>query len=265
MSTATLTPRSHTGTRGLSTLIATELRLFLRDPGSVFFTVAFPTVLLVGLGLAYPGIRDTITEAPEPWLGLRAIDLFAPLSLCIAAATAGLITVPSYLASYRETGVLRRMSTTPMRPQGVLAAQGAVQLAGVVVGAAVALAVAGLAFDTPLPSNPVLALITFVLATAACFSIGVVIGGLAPKGATASSIGTLIYFPMLFLAGMWTPGPMMPDAVERVATYSPVGAASQAMNEAWFGTGMPWVQLVVMAAWTVGMFVIAARTFRWEV
>ncbi|WP_256842480.1 ABC transporter permease [Ornithinimicrobium cryptoxanthini] len=266
MSTSTLSPaRSRTGTRGLPTLIAAELRLFLRDPGSVFFVLAFPTVLLIGMGFAIPGMRDPITDLPEPWLGLRAVDLFVPLMLCVAAATAGLTTVPSYLASYRETGVLRRMATTPMRPQGVLIAQAVVQLAAVAVGCALALLTARLVFDAPMAQNPALALLVLALATTAMFGIGVLIGGLASKASTASGIGMLIYFPMLFLAGLWTPGPMMPDAVEKVATYTPLGAASQAMNDAWFGPGMPWVQLVVMAAWTVAMFVIAARTFRWEV
>lgn len=264
--TTTLAPqRHHTGTRGLSTLIRAELRLFLRDPGNVFFIVAFPTVLLIGMGYAIPGMREPITEVPEPWLGLRAIDLFTPLMLCVAAATAGLTAVPNYLASYRETGVLRRMSTTPMRPQGVLIAQAIVQLAGVAGGAALALAVGTLVFGSPLPENPVLALLVFLLVVSAMFGIGVLIGGLAPKGATASGIGMLVYFPMLFLAGLWTPGPMMPDTIEAIATYTPLGAASQAMNEAWFNIGMPWVQLIVMLTWTGVMFAVAARTFRWEV
>lgn len=258
-------PRHHTGTRGLSTLIATELRLFLRDPANLFFVVAFPTVLLLGMGYAIPGMREPITDLPEPWLGLRAVDLFTPLMLCVAAATAGLTTVSAYLASYRETGVLRRMSTTPMRPHGVLIAQAVVQLTGVATGAGLALAAGLLVFGSPVPANPALSLLVFLLAVSAMFGIGVLIGGLAPKGATASGIGMLIYFPMLFLAGLWTPGPLMPDAVATVATYSPLGAASQAMNQAWFDTGMPWLQLVVMLAWTVLMFAAAARTFRWEV
>lgn len=256
--------RSRTGTRGLSSLIGAELRLFLRDPGNLFFVVAFPTVLLVGMGFAIPGMREPITELPEPWLGLRAVDLFAPIMLCVAAATAGLSTVPAYLASYRETGVLRRMSTTPMRPQGVLVAQSIVQLLGVTAGGALALLMAMTVFDTPVPENPLLALGVFLLATASMFGIGVLIGGLASKGATASGLGMLVYFPMLFMAGLWTPGPMMPDAVERIATFTPLGAAAQAMNDAWFGLGMPWLQLAVMLVWTVVMFTLAARTFKWE-
>lgn len=265
MTTATLTPaRSRTGTRGLSALIGAEAKLFLRDTGNLFFVVFFPTVLLIGMGFAIPGMREPITDLPEPWLGLRAIDLFAPLMLCVAAATGGLTTVAAYLAGYRETGVLRRMATTPMRPQGVLFAQILVQLGGVAVGGAFALLIASVVFGTPMPQNPLLAVVVFLLAVAAMFSIGVLIGGLASKGSTASGLGMLIYFPMLFMAGLWTPGPLMPDAVERIATFTPLGAASQAMNDAWFGLGMPWLQLVVMAVWAVAMFVIAARTFTWE-
>lgn len=257
--------RSRTGTRGLGMLTRTEARLFLRDLGNVFFVIFFPAVLFLGMGLAIPGMRETITDLPEPWLGLRAIDLFAPLMLCVAAATAGLSTVPAYLASYRETGALRRMSTTPMRPQGVLFAQATVQFLGVLVGSVLALGIGAVVFGTSMPERPVLTLVVFLLTVAAMFGIGVLIGGLAPKGATASGIGMLIYFPMLFMAGLWTPGPMMPDAVARVATYTPLGAASQAMNDAWFGLGMPWLQLAVLAGWSVLMFGLAARTFRWEV
>lgn len=266
MTTDTLSPpRSQTGTRGLGKLITTELQLFLRDPGNAFFVLAFPTVLLLGMGYAIPGMREPVTDLPEPWLGMRAVDLFTPLMLCVAAATAGLTTVPNYLASYRETGVLRRMATTPMRPQGVLLAQTIVQLAGVAGGGALALLAGTLVFGAPLPDNPLLALLVFVLAVSSMFGIGVLIGGLAPKGATASGIGMLVYFPMLFMAGLWTPGPLMPDTVAAVATYTPLGAASQAMNDAWFGLGMPWLQVLVMLAWTVAMFALAARTFRWEV
>ena len=262
--TAAAARRSLVGMRGLPALTAVEAKLFLRDLGSVFFVLFFPVILLLGMGLAIPGMRDPVPGLPGQWHGLRAIDLFTPMMLCVAAATAGLTTVPSYLASYRETGVLRRMSTTPMRPQGVLIAQGIVQLVGVVVGSGLTLVFGVLAFGTRMPQRPVLAAVVFVMAICAMFGVGVLIGGLAPKGATASGIGMLVYFPMLFMAGLWTPGPLMPDSVEVIATYVPLGAAAQAMNAAWFGLGTPWLQLVVMVAWTVLLFALAARTFRWD-
>lgn len=256
--------RNRFGLRGLGQLVAAEARMFLRDAGNLFFVVAFPTVMFLGIAYAIPGIRETITEAPAPYLGLRGVDIMAPIMLCVAVATAGLTTVAAYLASYRETGVVRRMQTTPMRAQGILLAQGAVQFAGVTAGSALALVAGALAFGVPMPENPLVAVAAFLLAVAAMFALGVLIGGTSPKATTASGIGMLIYFPMLFLAGLWTPGPTMPDVVERIATFSPLGAASQALQTAWFETGTPWLQLGVMAAWALGIFWIASRTFRWR-
>lgn len=248
-------------TRGLPALMATEARLFLRDRGNVFFVVAFPAVLYVGMVLAVPVMDNTVQDLPGRFAGLRVLDLFAPVVVTVAVATAGLTALPTYLAGYREAGVLRRLSTTPMRPHGVLLAQVVVQLGGLAVGTALAVGIGTLALGAPLPVNPVLGLVTFVLATAAMFGIGLVLGGLAPKASTASGLGMLLYFPMLFLAGLWTPGPAMPDTVAQVATYSPLGAASQAMTSAWFGGDLPLVQLVL---WALGLFAVAARTFRWS-
>lgn len=260
----TAAPPARAGMRGLAALVRSEARLFLRDPGNLFFVVAFPTVLLLGMGFVFPGMRQDVEGMGAPWDGMTVIDLFLPIILCVAAATAGLTALPTYLAGYRETGVLRRMATTPMRPQGVLLAQMVVQLGGVLVGVALALVAGLVTLGSPAAGQPLVALVVLVLAVTSMFGIGLIIGGLAPRATTASGIGMLIYFPMLFAAGLWTPGPMMPDAVAAVATYTPLGAASQAMTSAWFGSGIPWLELGVMTAWSIALFAVATKTFRWS-
>jgi ABC-2 type transport system permease protein len=264
MTTATVTT-SRTGSRPFRALLVSETRLYLRETGNVVFVLVFPLILLIGMGFAIPGMRETITDAPAPWYGLRAIDLFAPIMVCVAVATAGLSSLPAVLAGYRERGVLRRLSTTPMRPQGVLLAQLVVQAGAVLVGAGLALVAGNLVFGIPVPVQPLLTVALLVPAVAAIFGIGLLIGGLAPKASTASGLGMLVYFPMLFFAGLWTPGPMMPDAVEAVARFTPLGAASQAMTGAWLvGGGVPWLSVGVMVAWAAVLTTVAARTFRWS-
>ncbi len=83
MTATTLTPsaapvRRSSGWRGFGVLLATESRLWLRDPGTVFFALVFPTVLLVGVGFAIPGMRVPIEDAPPPWGGLTPVALYAP-------------------------------------------------------------------------------------------------------------------------------------------------------------------------------------------
>lgn len=258
-------PRAgRTRMHGLSALARSELRLFLRDPGTVFFSLVFPAVLVVGIGFALPGMRDPITDAGPAWDGLTPIAAFLPVVLTTAIAAPALSTMPTFVAGYRERGVLRRLSTTPMRPHGVLLAQVAVNVAAFVVAAALGVAAGALAFEIVPPRQAGLLVLALLLGAASTFGAGLVIAALAPKGSTAGGIGMLVYFPMLFFAGLWTPGPVMPDAVAAIGRFTPLGAAGQAMTEAWFGTGVPTLQLVVMAVWVLVLYPVAARVFRWS-
>lgn len=250
--------------RGLGQLTRTEARLFGRDVGSVFFSLAFPTVLMVGMGLAIPGMREPMVGVGGPLEGLQMIHLFTPALVSVAIATVGLTTLPSYLAGYREQGVFRRLSTTPMRPPGVLYAHLVIAVVTLVIAAPVAVAAGVAIFEVPLPQQPLLTAAAFFLGAGAMLGIGLLIGGLAPKATVASGIGMLVYFPMLFFAGLWTPGPLMPQTLQTVAGYTPLGAASQAMSEAWFGSGTPWSQLAVLTGYAIALFAVGARTFRWS-
>lgn len=256
--------RRRGGTRGLPALVRSEFRLFLRDPGTVFFSLVFPAVLVLGIGFALPGMRDPIADAGPMWDGLTPIATFLPVVLATAVAAPALSTLPTVVAGYRERGVLRRLSATPVRPQGVLLAQVIVNITAFVVAAALGVAAAVLAFEIVGPRRAWLVALALLLGAASTFGIGLVIAALAPKGSTAGGLGMLVYFPMLFFAGLWTPGPVMPDAVAAIGRFTPLGAAGQAMNEAWFGTGVPAFELVATAVWVAVLYPVAAKVFRWS-
>lgn len=102
----------------LAKLTWTEAKLFLRDPSAVAFGLLFPTVLLLGLG-AIPAMRE-----PSPDLGgFRFVDVWAPTALVFIIVLIGAQHVPILIATYRERGILRRLSTTPLHPGYVLLAQ----------------------------------------------------------------------------------------------------------------------------------------------
>ncbi len=267
---ATTTPVPSTGAtralipRGLGQLTRTEARLFSRDHGSVFFALVFPTMLMVGMGYAIPGMRTPVEGMGPAWDGTLVIHLFTPALVAVAIATVGLTTLPAYLAGYREQGIFRRLSTTPMRPAGVLYAHLVISVLTLLIAAPLAVTAGVVFFDVPMPGQWPVVLSTFLLGSAAMLGVGLLIGGLAPKANVASGIGMLVYFPMLFFAGLWTPGPMMPETLQTIATYTPLGAVSQAMSEGWFGTTVPWLQLAVLAGYSVVLFAVGARTFRWS-
>src|SRR5688572_2882311 len=103
--------------RVFTALTRAELRLFLREPLSVFFALAFPAIL-VGIIGSVPALRK-----PEPGLGgARVIDLYVTITITLVLGMLALQLTPGILATYRERGVLRRLSTTPAHPAFLLGA-----------------------------------------------------------------------------------------------------------------------------------------------
>src|SRR5690625_4763493 len=149
--------------RGLLTLVRTEAALFTRDIGALFFAVAFPSILLVGMGFAIPGLREPVEGMGPALDGLLVIHIFAPIILSTAIATVGLTTLPSYLASYREQGIFRRLAVTPMRPGGVLYAHLVISVICLIVAVALALGLGALVHDVPMPQRPLLVALAFIL------------------------------------------------------------------------------------------------------
>jgi ABC-2 type transport system permease protein len=51
---------------------------------------------------------------------------------------------------------------------------------------------------------------------------------------------------------------------QRIADFTPLGAGSQAMQQAWAGGWPSAMHLIVLAGSTAVLGTIAARSFRWE-
>ena len=143
----------------------TEARLFARDPIALFFGLLFPGLLLLLLGLFFPGFDEPSTDLD----GARYIDIYAPIALALGLATVALVTLPPILGTYRQFGILRRLHTTPVHPARLLRAQLVVHIGVALIAAAVAIVVAVAVFDVPFPESPVWFVVSYLLAAASIF------------------------------------------------------------------------------------------------
>ena len=84
---------------GLAMLTWNETKLLCGSGRSMFFSLAFPTLLLVILG-SIPGFR----EPAEVIGGLRAIDLYVPILIAFAMTMLALQAVPTALADLSGEG-----------------------------------------------------------------------------------------------------------------------------------------------------------------
>ncbi|MEU1084141.1 ABC transporter permease [Streptomyces sp. NPDC005908] len=240
-------------------VLKTELRLFRREPGGIFWIMLFPTLLLVILG-SIPSFR----EADPALGGLRPVDAYVPVAVLLGLIIGGLQGMPPTLTGYRETGILRRMSTTPVRPSALLTAQMLVLGAASLVSAVLSLTVGRIAFDVALPRQPLGHLLALLLALLASLALGALVSALSRTAKIATAIGSTALFPSMFTAGVWLPVEAMPDLMADIVGWTPFGAAAQALDAAAAGDWPGTDHLAVTAGWAVLLTAAAVRWFRWE-
>src|SRR4030095_8482623 len=98
--------------KALTKLTITELKLFLRDPGAAFFTLAFPLLLLILNGTGR-------TNKPVDELGgPGGSGVVLPMLTVVVLAILAFTCLPSFLAGYRERRILRRLAAPPL-PAGL--------------------------------------------------------------------------------------------------------------------------------------------------
>jgi ABC-2 type transport system permease protein len=238
-------------------IISIEWKLFLREPSMVVFAVLFPTILLLVLG-AIPALRT-----PDPNFGnLRFIDSYLSSLVVVTLAFLGLNKLPTSVATYREKGILRRFSTTPVHPARLLVAQVAVNVIAGVISIALLMAASRLVFDIDLPHHPLGFLVTFLLGMLSLSAIGLLVAAWAPNARSAGGWATVVFMLVMFFGGVYLPRFLLPDFLNVVGEYLPPGVA--ALQDSWLGAAPDPVHLGVLALVTAVAGTVAAKSFRWE-
>lgn len=239
-------------------LVKDEVLLAWRTPTGLFVGIGLPLLLLVVFG-SLPVFR----QPNESMGGLTGIDVEFPVLFAFAIAASGLIT-PAPLATYREQGILRRLSTTPVPPAWVLGAQLVVNASIAIVAMVLLMGVGTAVFGVEAPRSPGALVLATLLSIGAVFAIGLVIAALAPRATVAQTIGGMVFFVLMFFGGLWLPRAAMPAVLRDVSNLTPLGAGVEAIQSA-LQTGFPPVtSLLVLVAYAAVFWWLAVRFFRWE-
>jgi ABC-2 type transport system permease protein len=240
-------------------VVATEARLTSRQPVGLIAGLGIPVVLLVIFG-ELPAFHRS-----SPYFGgLDGFDVYVPILIVFSLAMLALLGLSMPLASYRELGVLRRLSTTPVPPAWLLAAQGIVQIFQALTATAI-IVIAGIAaFGAPAPKSLGGFLLAAALTIAGLVPIGLTIAAVARSANAASVIGRIVFFPLMFFTGLWLPRAEMPPVLLDISNYTPLGAAVQAIQASMLQGFPPVTPLLVLAGYAVAFGYLAKRFFRWE-
>jgi ABC-2 type transport system permease protein len=244
---------------GFSRLAYVETKLFLRETGAAIAVFGLPVALVIGFGLI-PGFGD-----PQKSLsGQIGTEYIASIGVAIVLATLGLNGVPMVIGQYRQRGVLRRLAVTPVRPLTLLTADLMVWAASAILSVALVVGVARLAYHVPAPVAAGWFVLSVLLGIAALFALGLLVAAAAPTARSAAGLGWLLFFPNMFLAGVYFPTEEMSPVMRQIGIFTPLGSALHAVRDSWMGLAPRPEYLGIMAAYAVIAAAVAARFFRWE-
>lgn len=239
-------------------LLRVQGKLALREPFGLGGGIALPLALLVVFGFISQNVAGNVAGT-----GLTVIDLWTPTILVISFIFLSM-SLPSTLVRDREIGWLRRVSTTPLHPSRLLAAQLVINLVIAVVAVLIIILGGALVFGASLHVSILPFGISLVLSIAELFVVGLMVAALAPSQAAFQAIAGAVTFPLMFLSGLWVNPAQAGGLLETIMHYSPSGAASRALLDAVFNSSLSYAAWVTMAVYTAILGFIAIRYFRWE-
>lgn len=245
------------GLKSLGTMAVSEAKMVIRDAGGLVIPVLAPMVILV--------MTAGQVSAESGSSGLSGLETYVlPLVFGIALAAIGVINMPSFLAYYRKTGVLRRLAVTPASPAMVLVSQVLVSTIQAIIGVGAALTLGVVVFNASLPPNALVMAGVWLLALGSMYGVGMIVSAFSPSPNSAVAIGLMTFFFLGAMGGMFGGMDAIPDVIAPAAQYLPFGAAMEATAAVWAGESPDLTNILAMAGWTVIGGIVAARFFRWE-
>ena len=248
--------------KGIWKLFVMQFKLYLREPVAFFFTLAYPTMLLLLFGFIFGNQPD-----PEFWgRNFGTVDASVPAYAGIIIGTVALMGIPIDTAVSRETGVLRRYRATPLHPTAYLIASVVVYLGIALLGMAILVLTGKVVFGLRMAGSWLSIFLAFVLSACSFFSVGYLIASLVPTARMAQTLGMVIFFPMMFISGAGMPLQLLPEMLRKVSDYLPLSYVVRLIQGLWFGESWNslWLPTLVLAGILVVGTALATKFFRWE-
>jgi ABC-2 type transport system permease protein len=179
----------------------------------------------------------------------------------------GVFGPTNYFPQMKKQGVLRRLHITPLRPWEFFISSA---LSNAVIGLfsiAVMFLVAMTVFHFHVAGNLLALAVMVVLGIFSIFGIGLAIGGWAKNENQAAPLANIITFPMMFLSGTFFPRFLMPEWLQHITTFLPLTPVIDGIRlVATEGKSLTQIgsQIGLIAIWTVIIYLVAFRVFRWE-
>ena len=250
-------PALASGWRVVAVWTRQELALLLREPVAVFFSLVFPVIMYVFIGIPYAS-----TEVAP---GVRFIDVMFPSLILTVIANLLLMGVPIYLAELRSRGIDRRYATLPLRGGHFVAALLLSTLA--LIAGAVAVVLLVVAARDGVRSELWSPRLLLIMAGSIVWlsALGFLIGALRVSARTTQALSTAVFFLMFFGSGAAMPLDQLPEILKRILEWNPLKQWLDVAVGLYTGTGVErveWLRLLLALPLTLGCVLAGSRLWR---
>lgn len=167
----------------------------------------------------------------------------------------------------KKTGSLRRLRANPLKASQLILAT-ALEYLLIGMLSIVAMFIVGmLLFDFQMRGNYLTLAIFSLIGIFSLFGFGLAIGGWAKNENQSAPLSNLVAFPLMFLSGVFFPIFLMPEWLQSIAHYLPLTPIIEGIrlitteNASLLDLGS---ELGIITVWTVVIYFIATKVFRWE-
>lgn len=246
--------------KAFRTMLKTELKLSLRGMDMVIFAIAMPLVITIILGILY-GEKPAYEGANYTFF-TQSFAAMPSISICAG----GVMGLPLVISDYRGKRILKRFQVTPVNPSMILAVQLVIYTLYSLISFLSTYVTAYIFFGYRMEGSWGVFLAGYLLVLISIFSIGMMVGGIAPNAKIASIFASLLYFPMLIFSGATLPYEIMPTRLQKVADIMPLTQGIKLLKSASLGLSTDNVLIPLLFLITIALICITVsiRYFRWE-
>jgi ABC-2 type transport system permease protein len=241
-------------------MLKTEIKLSIRGMDMIIFAICMPVAVTVILGIIY-GSQPAFEGAEYSFLA----QSFGALSV-IAICAGGVMGLPLLVSDYRHKKILKRFKVTPVSPSMILAVHLVIYALYAILSLLLIFVTLALFFGFYMVGSWLHFLGSYFLIMLSMFSIGMMVGGIAPNQKVAGIIASLLYFPMLIFSGATLPYEAMPSALQGIANIMPLTHGIKLLKTTSLGLpiGDVLFPIILMIALAIICITISLRFFKWE-
>jgi ABC-2 type transport system permease protein len=241
-------------------MLKTELVLSLRGMDMLIFAICMPAVISIILGAIY-GTSPAFEGSEYTFIE----QSFGALS-AIAVCAGGLMGLPLVVADYRNKKILKRFKVTPTSPKLILTVQIFIYIFYSIISLILNYFILTVFFGYNFRGSIIEFLGAYFLVMLSMFSIGMLVGGVAPNTKIATVLACILYFPMLIFSGATLPYEVLPSHFQRIADFMPLTQGIKLLKSSSLGVYNENIFIPIIAMIFLGIICIifSIKFFKWE-